>query len=123
VLPAATWYEKFDLDDRPAPVRQLLQPGGSPALGGQVRLGRVSPDREGVLTPLAERHLGVRRDLVAAPLLHDSPDEIAQPMGEVRDWKAGECEPVPGRTMPKLLVIERDYRRARRSAGRRSGRC
>ena len=58
---------------------------------------------------LAERHLGSRRDLVAAPLLHDTPDEIAQPLGEVRDWKAGECEPVPGRTMPKLLVIERDY--------------
>src|SRR6185437_2286528 len=34
---------------------------------------------------------------------------IAQPLGEVRDWKAGECEPVPGRTMPNLLVIERDY--------------
>src|ERR1035441_3981049 len=58
---------------------------------------------------LAERHLGKRRDLVAAPLLHDTPDEIAQPLGEVRDWRAGECEPVPGRTMPKLLVIERDY--------------
>src|SRR5450755_4134381 len=58
---------------------------------------------------LAERHLGVRRDLVAAPLLHDTPDEIAQPLGEVRDWRAGECDPVPGRTMPKLLVIERDY--------------
>jgi nitrate reductase alpha subunit len=41
-------------------------------------------------------------------LLHDTPDEIAQPLGEVRDWRAGECEPVPGRTMPKLLVIERD---------------
>ena len=44
-----------------------------------------------------------------APLLHDTPDEIAQPFGEVHDWKAGECEPIPGRTMPKLLVLERDY--------------
>jgi nitrate reductase alpha subunit len=51
----------------------------------------------------------VRRDLMAAPLRHDTPDEIAQPLGEVRDWRAGECEPVPGKTMPKLLVIERDY--------------
>ena len=58
---------------------------------------------------LAETHLGVRRDLVAAPLLHDSADEIAQPLGDVRDWRAGECEPVPGKTMPKLLVVERDY--------------
>jgi nitrate reductase alpha subunit len=46
--------------------------------------------------------------------MHDSPDEIAQPFGEVRDWRPDkwgncECEPVPGKTMPKLLVIERDY--------------
>ena len=27
----------------------------------------------------------------------------------VRDWKAGECEPVPGVTMPKLVAVERDY--------------
>jgi nitrate reductase alpha subunit len=47
--------------------------------------------------------------VVAAPLLHDSPDELAQPLGEVRDWRAGECEPVPGETMPKLIEVERDY--------------
>ena len=58
---------------------------------------------------LAETHLGVRKDLVAAPLAHDTADEITQPLGEVRDWRAGECEPVPGRTMPKLIVVERDY--------------
>ena len=58
---------------------------------------------------LAEKHLGVRRDVIAAPLLHDTADEIAQPFGEVRDWRAGECEPVPGKTMPKLIVVERDY--------------
>jgi nitrate reductase alpha subunit len=51
----------------------------------------------------------VRRDVIAAPLLHDTADEITQPMGEVRDWRAGECEPVPGKTMPKLIVVERDY--------------
>ena len=58
---------------------------------------------------LAEKHLGTRTDLVAAPLLHDTPDELAQPLGEVRDWKRGECEPVPGKTMPKLVPVERDY--------------
>ena len=46
--------------------------------------------------------------MIAAPLA-DTPDELAQPFGEVRDWKAGECEPIPGRTMPKLVVVERDY--------------
>jgi nitrate reductase alpha subunit len=27
----------------------------------------------------------------------------------VRDWKQGACEPVPGRTLPNLTVVERDY--------------
>ena len=27
----------------------------------------------------------------------------------MRDWSPGECEPVPGRTMPKFVVVERDY--------------
>ncbi len=55
------------------------------------------------------KHLGTRTDIVAAPLLHDTPDELAQPGGRVRDWRAGECEPVPGRTMPQLVAVERDY--------------
>ena len=58
---------------------------------------------------LAEKHLGARRDIIAAPLAHDTPDEIAQPHGRVLDWRAGECEPIPGKTMPKLIVVERDY--------------
>jgi nitrate reductase alpha subunit len=63
---------------------------------------------------LAVDHLGVRRDVVAVPLLHDTPDELANPHGVVRDWKArpgeaAECDPVPGRTMPKLVEVERDY--------------
>ena len=37
------------------------------------------------------------------------PGEMAQPGGLVRDWGAGECEPVPGRTMPGLSMVERDY--------------
>ena len=51
----------------------------------------------------------MRRDVVATPILHDTPGELAQPRGDVRDWRAGECEPVPGQTMPNLVVVERDY--------------
>ena len=47
------------------------------------------------------------RDVVVQPLMHDTPDELAQP--EVLDWAEGECEPVPGKTMPHLRVVERDY--------------
>jgi nitrate reductase alpha subunit len=47
--------------------------------------------------------------VVAAPLLHDTPDALATPYGRVRDWAAGDCEPEPGRTMPKLITVARDY--------------
>src|SRR5215475_10719438 len=58
---------------------------------------------------LSADHLGARTDVIAAPLLHDSADELAQPGGVVRDWKRGECDPVPGVTMPRLVSVERDY--------------
>ena len=45
---------------------------------------------------LTATHLGTRTDVVAAPLMHDSPDELAQPGGQVRDSKHGQCDPVPG---------------------------
>src|SRR5699024_3371258 len=59
---------------------------------------------------LAKTHFpGVYKDLVTSPLAHDSPQEISQPMGEVKDWKKGEIEAIPGKTMPSLHVVERDY--------------
>ncbi len=62
-----------------------------------------------VFSHLAARHLGTVRDVVAMPLQHDTATELAQPGGRVLDWRLGECEPVPGRTMPSLVVVERDY--------------
>ncbi|EUA13815.1 respiratory nitrate reductase, alpha subunit domain protein [Mycobacterium xenopi 4042] len=47
--------------------------------------------------------------MIAAPLMHDTADELAQPRGVVRDWRYGQCEPIPGKTMPKLVSVERDY--------------
>ena len=58
---------------------------------------------------LAATHLGTRTDVVAVPLLHDTADAMANPHGLVRDWKHGECDPVPGVTMPKIVTVERDY--------------
>jgi nitrate reductase alpha subunit len=39
---------------------------------------------------------------------HDSPGELAQPLG-VKDWTKGEVEPSPGKTMASITVVERDY--------------
>ncbi len=109
VLPAATWYEKHDISTTDMhPFVHAFSPAVEPP-------GDVHTDYDAFLaiadkvSELAVGHLGVRRDVIAAPLQHDTPDELASPSGRVRDWKAGETEPVPGVTMPKLVEIERDY--------------
>src|SRR5699024_1405055 len=43
-------------------------------------------------------------------LMHDSKQELAQPFGRIQDWSKGEGKPIPGKTMPQIHVVERDYR-------------
>jgi len=57
---------------------------------------------------VAPEVLGLEKDFVLTPILHDTPAEMAQAL-DVKDWKRGECEPLPGKTMPAVAVIERDY--------------
>ena len=60
------------------------------------------------MSDLARQHIPEPvEDIVMLPLQHDTPDELAQP--EVRDWKTGEVDAVPGVTMPKFKLVERDY--------------
>ena len=109
VLPAATWYEKHDLNTTDMhPFVHSFNPAIAPPW-------QTRTDWDAFMTiaakfsELAATHLGVRTDIVAAPLLHDTPDAMANPHGVVRDWKLGECDPIPGVTMPKLVTVERDY--------------
>jgi nitrate reductase alpha subunit len=109
VLPAATWYEKHDLSSTDLhPFVHSFNQAVPPPWEARTDFDIFARVAER-FSELAATHLGARTDLVAAPLLHDTPEELAQPFGEVRDWKRGECEPVPGRTMPKLVAVERDY--------------
>ncbi len=109
VLPAATWYEKHDLSTTDLhPFVHSFNPAIDPPWETRTDWDIFNTVAR-AFSRLAKRHLGVREDVVAAPLLHDTPDELAQPSGQVLDWRAGECEPVPGRTMPRLVVVERDY--------------
>ena len=109
VLPAATWYEKHDLNTTDMhPFVHSFNPAIAPPWqtrtdwdAWQTIAARFSE--------LAATHLGVRTDVVAVPLTHDTADAMANPHGVVRDWKKGECEPVPGVTMPRLVAVERDY--------------
>jgi len=58
---------------------------------------------------LAVKHLPeTTKDLMMAPLMHDTVDEIAQE--HIQDWRAGECEPIPGKTMPHLRIATRNYK-------------
>ena len=116
VLPAATWYEKHDLSTTDLhPFVHTFNPAIPPPWEARTDWDSFKTIAE-KFSQLAEKHLGVRRDIIAAPLAHDTPDEISQPHGQVLDWRAGECEPIPGKTMPKLIVVERDYPERRRPA-------
>ena len=109
VLPAAHWYEYHDLsttDMHPFihPFTAATDPPWEAKNNWEQFDGLAR-----VFSRLAKTHLGVRRDLVATPLAHDTPDELGQPFGQVRDWKKGETEPVPGKTMFNLTLVERRY--------------
>ncbi|GAA2324247.1 nitrate reductase subunit alpha [Streptomyces cuspidosporus] len=109
VLPAATWYEKDDLSSTDMhPFVHAFTPAIAPPWQARTDYDTFLAIAD-TFSELAAEHLGTRTDVLAVPLQHDTPDELAQPGGVVRDWKAGECEPVPGRTMPRLVVVERDY--------------
>ncbi len=109
ILPTATWYEKHDLnttDMHPFihPLAEAVSPGWESKSDWQIFKSIAK-----AFSKLGEKHLGIKKDVVALPMQHDSPFELAQPLGQVRDWKKGECEPVPGKTLPLLKVVERDY--------------
>jgi nitrate reductase / nitrite oxidoreductase, alpha subunit len=109
VLPAATWYEKHDLSSTDMhPFVHSFSPAIPPPWQTRTDFGAFTLIA-GEFSRLAARHLGKRTDVVAVPLAHDTPDELAQPGGVVADWRHGDCEPVPGVTMPRIAVVSRDY--------------
>lgn len=108
VLPTATWYEKDDMntsDMHPFihPLSAAVDPAWQSKSDWEIFKGIAKRFSE-----LSVGHLGVECDVVLAPIAHDSPAELAQPF-DVVDWKRGECDPVPGKTMPAVIAVERDY--------------
>ena len=91
VLPAATWYEKYDISSTDMhPFIHSFNPAISPPWETRTDWDIFNTIARS-FSRLAKSALGVRQDVIAAPLLHDSPDELAQPMGQVRDWKRGDA--------------------------------
>ena len=108
VLPTATWYEKDDLNS--TDLHSYIHPlsAAVPPCWESRSDWDIFKALSKKVSELAATHLpGTIREIVATPLGHDTPAEIAQPT--VKDWARGECELVPGKTMPNLSVVERSY--------------
>ena len=108
VLPTATWYEKNDLntsDMHPFihPLGAAVDPAWESRSDWEIFKGLAETFSE-----IAPEVLGEETDVVLTPIQHDSAGELAQARG-VKDWFAGECDPVPGRTMPQVSEVTRDY--------------
>jgi len=107
VLPTASWYEKNDLntsDMHPFihPLQAAVDPAYESKSDWEIFKAIARKFQE-----VAPEILGKETDIVALPILHDTPAEIAQ--DEVKDWKKGECDLVPGKTAPNFIPVERDY--------------
>ena len=108
VLPTASWYEKDDLntsDMHPFihPLSTAVDPVWEARSDWEIYKGIAKKFSE-----VAEGVLGVEKDFVTVPMLHDTPGELAQPF-DVKDWKKGECDLIPGITAPSMMVVERDF--------------
>jgi len=108
VLPTATWYEKNDLntsDMHPFihPLSSAVDPVWESRSDWEIYKGIAR-----AFSRLAREELPVARDLVLTPLQHDTPAELGNPW-DVKDWKRGETELIPGKTAPAMSVVERRY--------------
>ncbi|MFU8785497.1 nitrate reductase subunit alpha [Aliidiomarina sp.] len=108
VLPTATWYEKDDMntsDMHPFihPLTAAIDPVWEARSDWDIFKGIAKE-----FSRVCVGHLGVENDVVTVPMQHDTPNELAQPYG-VKAWWKGECEAIPGQTMPNIVEVERDY--------------
>lgn len=108
VLPAASWYEKADLNSTDLhsfihPLSAAIAPVWESKTDWEIfkLIARHT-------SQLAKQHLAEpQKDIVCSPLSHDTAAEISQP--QVKDWYKGECEAIPGKTMHSIAVVDRDY--------------
>ena len=107
VLPTASWYEKNDMNTSDMhPFIHPLQAAVDPAYESKSDWD-IFKSIAKKFSEVAPEILGVETDIVQLPILHDTPAEIAQ--DQVKDWKKGECDLIPGKTAPNYIAVERDY--------------
>ena len=75
MLPAATWYEKHDISTTDMhPFVHSFNPAIAPPWEARTDFDAFRLIGE-EFSRLAADHLGTRTDVIAAPLMHDTPDE------------------------------------------------
>ncbi|MCC6876478.1 MAG: nitrate reductase subunit alpha [Sandaracinaceae bacterium] len=107
VLPAASWYEKCDINS--TDLHTYIHPLSEavPPVWESKSDWEIFKAFSRKISEMAKTHAPKPiRDLVATPLSHDTAAEIAQP--RLKDWVNDELEPVPGKTMFNLTIVERD---------------
>ncbi|MFQ6611122.1 MAG: molybdopterin-dependent oxidoreductase, partial [Fidelibacterota bacterium] len=109
VLPAATWYEKNDLNS--TDMHSFIHPLSEavPPVWETKSDWDIFKSISKRFSELSQKHFPHKvTDIVSAPLPHDTPAEIAQT--HIKDWINDEVEAVPGKTMPGLKIVHRDYK-------------
>lgn len=112
VLPAATFYEKNDINT--TDMHSFIHPFVKAVQCSWE--GRSDWDTfKSIAKKLSEiaaeypQDFAEVTDVVLTPLGHDSPHELGQAL-DVKNWYLGECDLIPGKTAPLIHVIPRDYR-------------
>lgn len=108
ILPTASWYEKNDLNTSDMhsfihPLSAAIDPVWESRSDWDIYKSIAEK-----FSKLCENHLGVEEDVVLVPIQHDTATELAQ-AHKIKDWKKGECEAIPGKTMPSIATVKRDY--------------
>ena len=110
VLPAATWYEKYDLSTTDMhPFIHSFNAAIDPPWEARSDF-EIYQQLAAMVSQWAPKYLGTQTDIVAAPLTHDTPDAMTMAHGDVSGLPQGW---IPGVTMPKLVPVERDYTQIR----------
>ncbi|MDN5559517.1 MAG: molybdopterin-dependent oxidoreductase, partial [Ruaniaceae bacterium] len=109
VLPAATWYEKYDLSSTDMhPYVHAFTPAIDPPWETKSDFTIFAELAEWI-SKLSAGRLDTRKDIVAVAMQHDTPGQIAQPGGKVKDWRTSDAPAIPGKNLPVLAIVERDY--------------
>ena len=108
ILPAASWYEKADLNSTDLhsfihPLSAAIAPVWESKSDWDIFRALAKTTSEVAKNEFSE----IQNDVLITPIAHDSPGEISQL--NIKDWFDGECEAIPGKTMHNIGVFERDY--------------